>query len=140
MTPSVVVDASAGVEIAADTAVGRALLGLLPAGARLHVPEHFYAECGAVLRKWGNGRLLPDARLAIAVDHLARLPLLRAQVKELVPPAWRLRHNFTFADALYVALAERLGAALLTGDHKLAAAPTLRVPVLHISAPGQGPV
>ena len=54
--------------------------------------------------------------------------------------ATRLRHNFTFADALYVALAERLSASLLTGDHKLAASPTLRVPVLHLSAPGQGPI
>jgi predicted nucleic acid-binding protein len=139
VSPSVVVDASAGAEIAAETSIGRALLGLLPVGARLHVPEHFYAECGAVLRKWGNGKVLPEARLATATERLVRLPVLRAQVRELVPSAWRLRHNFTFADALYFALAERLGACLLTGDHKLAAAPTLRVPVLHLSPPGQGP-
>ena len=140
MTDRVIVDASAGVEIAAETSTGKALRKLVPGGARLFVPEHFYAECGAVLRKWGNGKVLADARLAVAVGHLARLPLVRTQVKELVPAAWRLRHNFTFADALYVALAERLGASLLTGDHKLAAAPTLRVPVLHISAPGPGSV
>jgi len=115
------------------------LLGLVPVGARLHVPEHFYAECGAVLRKWANGNVLPDARLAMAAERLVRLPLRRAQVRELVPAAWRLRHNFTFADALYVALAERLSAVLLTGDQKLAAAPTLRVSVLHLSAPGRGP-
>ena len=91
MTSSVDVDASAGAEIAAETSVGRALMGLVPAGARLHVPEHFYAECGAVLRKWANGNVLPEPRLALAADRLVRLPLRRAQVRELVPAAWRLR-------------------------------------------------
>jgi predicted nucleic acid-binding protein len=38
----------------------------------------------------------------------------------------------TFADATYVALAEHLGAALLTGGRKLAAGPTLLVPVLRL--------
>ncbi len=41
----------------------------------------------------------------------------------------------TFGDALYVGLAVDIGAALLTGDHRLAAAPTMPVPVLHLSRP-----
>jgi predicted nucleic acid-binding protein len=44
----------------------------------------------------------------------------------------RLRHNFTFADAVYVALAQHLGAAILTDDLKMANAPTLPVRALHI--------
>jgi hypothetical protein len=59
----VVLDASAGVEIVADTVTGRALRALLPDRADLWVPEHFYAECGAVFRKWGNGGLLTAAQL-----------------------------------------------------------------------------
>jgi hypothetical protein len=47
VTP-VVIDASAGVELAADTVRGRALHTLLPADTVPWVPEHFYVECGAV--------------------------------------------------------------------------------------------
>ena len=62
--------------------------------------------------------------------------LRHASVAPLVPAAWSYRHNLTAADALYVALAEQLGASLLTDDHRLAQAPTfpshvtvLRLPV-----------
>ena len=48
----VVIDASAGVELAADTLRGRALRTLLPADAVPWVPELFFVECGAVLRRW----------------------------------------------------------------------------------------
>jgi hypothetical protein len=46
VTP-VVIDASAGVELAADTVRGRALRSLLPGDAVPWVPELFYVECGA---------------------------------------------------------------------------------------------
>ena len=131
----VVVDASAGVEIAAETASGRALGRLLPASAELWVPEHFFAECGAVLRKWGNGDVLSTEQLEVAIERLLRLPVRRAQLRELFRDAWARRHNMTFGDALYVGLAVDIGAALLTGDHRLAAAPTMPVPVLHLSRP-----
>ena len=39
MTHRVVVDASAGVEIAAETPTGKAMLKLVPSGARLYVPD-----------------------------------------------------------------------------------------------------
>jgi predicted nucleic acid-binding protein len=39
--------------------------------------------------------------------------------------AWKLRHNLSFYDALYVALAARLGAPLLTADARLSRAPDL---------------
>ena len=131
----VVVDASAGVEIAAETTTGKALSRLVPPGAELWVPEHFFAECGAVLRKWDNGGVLSSEQLDAAIDRLLRLPVRRAQLRGLFRDAWARRHNFTFADALYVALAVDTGASLLTGDHHLAAAPTVPVPVLHLSRP-----
>ena len=131
----VVVDASAGVEIAAETTTGKALRRLLPPSAELWVPEHFFAECGAVLRKWGNGDLLSAEQLDVAVSRLLRLPVQRAQLRELFRDAWARRHNLTFGDALYVALAVDIGASLLTGDHRLAAAPAMPVPVLHLSRP-----
>lgn len=54
MTP-VVIDASAGVELVADTVRGRSLRALLPPDAVPWVPELFYVECGAVLRRWDLG-------------------------------------------------------------------------------------
>jgi predicted nucleic acid-binding protein len=119
----------------AASSTGNALRKLVPAGARLFVPEHFYAECGAVLRKWGSGALLDPPRLSASIDRLLRLPVSRVQLRELFRPAWAHRHNITFADALYVALAEQVNGSLLTGDHNLAAAPTLSILVLHLSPP-----
>jgi predicted nucleic acid-binding protein len=103
----VVIDASAGIELAADTVQGRALRALLPADAVPWVPEHFYVECGAVLRV--------------------------TQVRRLFADAWRLRANVTFADARHVALAEHLGADLLSDDGRLANTPRLPVRVLRLA-------
>jgi len=50
VTP-VVIDASAGAELVADT-VRRALRALLPADAVPWVPETFFVEVGSVLRRW----------------------------------------------------------------------------------------
>ena len=79
----VVVDASAGVEIAAETSSGKALRQLLPSGAELWVPEHFFAECGSVLRKWSNGGQLTGAQTDAAVGRLLRWPVRRVQLREL---------------------------------------------------------
>jgi predicted nucleic acid-binding protein len=43
--------------------------------------------------------------------------------------AYELRAKVTAYDATYVALAERLGCALLTADTRLAAAPRIACPV-----------
>lgn len=131
MTP-VVIDASAGVELAADTVRGRALRGLLPADAVPWVPELFYVECGAVLRRWDLNRILTPAQVSKATDELMAWPLRITQVRGLFPDAWRLRANVTFADAIYVALAEHLDADLLSDDIRLANAPGLPVRVLHL--------
>jgi predicted nucleic acid-binding protein len=132
----VVIDASAGVEIVANTVRGRALARLIPAGSEGWVPEHFYAEVLAVLRR----RFLIEAKItaqaSAAVRRLSAWHVRRASVAALVPAAWQYRHNMTTADALYVALAQDLGGDLLTDDHRLIEAPTfpttvnvLRLPV-----------
>ena len=108
MTP-VVIDASAGVELAADTLRGRALRALLPTDAVPWVPELFFVECGAVLRRWDLNRLLTRAKIDQAIDALMDWLLRVTQVRGLFADAWRLRANVTFADAVYVSLAEHLG-------------------------------
>jgi len=133
VTP-VVVDASAGVELIAGTKTGRALRVLLPPEPVLWAPDTIYVEVGSVLRRWDLNGILTAVQIEKAVRRLGSWPLRVAQVRGLFADAWRHRHNLTFADATYVALAEHLGAALLTGDHRLAQAPTLPVPVLRLPA------
>jgi predicted nucleic acid-binding protein len=48
---------------------------------------------------------------------------------EKLAAQWELRTNLSAYDALYVALAERLDAPLLTADARLARAPGPRCPV-----------
>jgi predicted nucleic acid-binding protein len=131
VTP-VVIDASAGVELLADTTRGRALRTLLSADAVPWAPETFYLEVGTVLRRWDLNRVLTPDRISQALRQLAAWPLRVAQVRSLFADAWGHRYNLTFADATYVALAEHLSAELLTDDHKLASAPTLPVRVLRL--------
>jgi predicted nucleic acid-binding protein len=121
---AVVIDASAGVEIVTDTRRGRALARLIPADAEGWVPEHFYAEVLAVVRR----RFLVEHRITepeatAAVGRLGRWHLRRASVAPLIEPAWVFRHNMTAADALYVALADDLDAAFLTDDARLVESP-----------------
>lgn len=121
----IVIDASAGVEIVANTRRGRALARLIPPDSQGWVPEHFYAEVLAVLRR----RFLVEAKITeaqanAAVNRLSAWHLHRASIAPLVPAAWRYRHNMTAADALYIALAESLRGDLLTDDHHLTQAPT----------------
>lgn len=131
MTP-VVIDASAGVELIADTTRGRALRTLLPVDAVPWVPETFYVEVGSVLRRWDLNAVLTPEQISEALRQLAAWPLHVAQVRSLFADAWRHRKNLTFADATYVALAEHLDAEVLTDDHKLANAPTLDVRMLRL--------
>ncbi len=121
----VVIDASAGAEIVTATARGRALARLLPGDAELWVPEHFYVEVLGVLRHQSvvTHIISPD-RAELAIDRLRRWHLRQAAVAPLVLPAWSRRYNMSAADAAYVALAEQLGASLLTDDHRLIRTPS----------------
>ena len=122
---AVVIDASAGAEMVADTHRGVALARLVPSGAEGWVPEHFYAEVLAVLRRRSViDRDLPEAQAMAAVTRLRGWHLHRASVSPLVESAWAYRHNMTAADALYVVLAEHLQADFLTDDHNLVDGPT----------------
>jgi hypothetical protein len=78
------------------------------------VPETFFVEVGSVLRRWDLNAILTPDQINDAVRQLATWPLRVVQVRPLFADAWRLRKNLTFADATYVALAERLDAELLT--------------------------
>ena len=120
---NVVIDASAGVELALRSNVGRALRSKLSPSSRFWVPEHYFAEVGAALRRLEMTNVYPSARIQIALDRVLSQPNRRVSVRTLVAQAWTRRHNVTLADALYVVVAQHLDAPLVTADLKLASAP-----------------
>jgi predicted nucleic acid-binding protein len=92
---------------------------------RCHAPHLVDAELGSVLRRAASaGVLRPDTAEAglYAFDSLVQY---RYPHGILAAAAWQLRHNLSYYDALYVALAARLGYPLLTADARLARAPGL---------------
>jgi predicted nucleic acid-binding protein len=120
----IVLDASAAIELLLVTDVGKRVARRLRSSEEsIYAPELLDVEVAHALRRQTlTGRLtLERGRLAI-VD-LSDLPIIRYPHRDLLPSIWALRHNFTAYDAAYVALAEALGAPLLTSDRRLAAAP-----------------
>jgi predicted nucleic acid-binding protein len=86
-------------------------------------------EVASVLRRLVRTSKVSAARAGLALTDLADLPLRRAPHRPLLPRIWELRANLTTYDAAYVALAERLGATLLTADGRLARAAGVRCPI-----------
>lgn len=121
-----VIDASALVlALNSKTEAGSELRARLPRERR-HAPYLIDAEVGNVLRRHEQANRVSSTEADTAlragwvlVDH--RYP----HGGTLAERAWKLRHNLSFYDALYVALAERLDVPLLTGDARLARAPGL---------------
>lgn len=92
-------------------------------GERLAAPELLDLEVASVLRRQIRAGALDPRRAQIALTDLRELPLQRAPHRPLLARCWELRDNLTIYDASYVALAEALGADLLTGDRRLSRAP-----------------
>ena len=93
---------------------------------RRHAPHLIDAEVGNVLRRHEQGGRISaeEARSAldagrVIVEH--RYP----HAGPLAELAWTWRANVSFYDALYVALAVRIDAPLVTADAKLSRAPNL---------------
>ena len=87
------------------------------------------AEVGQVLRRYVRRGAIRPMRAIEAIDDLGSLPLQRYGHLPLLERAFALRDNATIYDALYVALAEGTGAALVTCDPKLARVPGHRAKV-----------
>jgi predicted nucleic acid-binding protein len=119
----VVADASAIGELLLVTPRAAAARAIFERGdVDLHVPALCDVEVASLLRRALIERRLDAARAAEALDDSAALPLSRHGHLALLGRALELRANFSAYDAMYVALAERLGAALATGDASLARA------------------
>lgn len=129
----VVLDASAAVRALAPVDdVGFALQARL-LEERCVAPHLIDAEVGHVLRKRVAAGDVEAPNAEAALIALNALVVERYPHGTLARAAWGLRHNFSYYDALYAALAARLRAPLLTADKRLANAPGLPCAVEVIS-------
>lgn len=96
----------------------------------LHVPALCDVEVAAGLRRAVLQRALSAQRAMLALEDYRDLPLTRHGHLALLPRVLQLRANLSAYDAIYVALGEQLGAALLTADARLRRAAGARLPVL----------
>lgn len=122
MSGRAVCDASAGFDLLLAGAAGNRAAAAL-AGHELHVPAFFPLEVCAAARSRVRSGQVSAPRGELIVRDLARFPAVTwAHEAALLLRGWELRENVTTYDAAYVALAERLGATLVTADTRLAAA------------------
>ncbi len=106
-----------------DTPRGRRVGERLLISGEVHVPHLVTIETTSVIRKWSLSHQI-DARLARrALVDLADFAAVRHPHEPYLERAWELRDNVSAYDAIYVALAEALDAALMTCDARLARAP-----------------
>lgn len=121
-----VIDASVLVAIVGSSAATTVGIAARIGNSVLHAPAILPVEVDSALRGLEAGRRLSPVHASAARAQAHRMPIELWPWELLAERAWELRRNLTTYDAGYVALAERLGATLLTGDARLAAAPGSR--------------
>lgn len=85
-------------------------------------PDLLVFEVIAVFRRQMRLRSIEADRASSAIADLGDFPLEVFPSLPLRARAWELRDNFAAADALFVALAERIDEPFATKDRKLASA------------------
>ena len=120
---TLVVDASALIEFLLQPPQGRSFDPLLTLpDADLHVPGLCDLEVVSAFRRVLRQGLATAPRAEKALRYYLDLPLTRHGHQGLVHRCFRLRDVLSAYDAAYVALAEGLGADLITADRRLARA------------------
>ncbi len=126
----IVLDASAALDWLLQTAAGQRIeQRIYSHHESLHAPHLLDLEVGQVLRRLVREGAVSAQRAEQAIEDLLDLRIVRYPHVVLLPRIWQLRHNLSAYDAAYVALAENLGARLLTRDARLASASGLSAPI-----------
>lgn len=127
-----VVDASCLYEVLADGPGAEPVRARMARDGDLAAPHLIDAEVLGIIRGHALRGLLDQTAAHQAVADLADWPGERYSHRSLLTRAWELRDTVRTWDALYVALAEVLGATVITLDGRLARAegPTCPVELL----------
>lgn len=95
------------------------------ADADLYAPTLLPYECANVMRRHERGGAIsPDQAVQAHMD-LLHLPFDYWPYDPLAQRIWELRDNLSSYDATYVALAEAIGATVITLDRRLPRTPHL---------------
>lgn len=121
-----VVDASAMIDVLTGSPRANQLLAVLDDD--LYAPDLLIPEVFAFLRRTAASGALDDADLLVTA--LQQAPIEYLHTWPYAERMWSWRHNMLSYDASYVALAEGLGAALVTSDLRLAKVATGIVSVI----------
>jgi predicted nucleic acid-binding protein len=122
----VVLDASAAVELVLGTVAG-GRVGRSLRRKTVAVPAHLEAEVLSALGRLARAGAVAEDRVTLSLTELVQAPFRRFPLAPLLAEAWALRASLALRDALYVALARRLEATLVTADARLARAPALGI-------------
>jgi predicted nucleic acid-binding protein len=125
----IVLDSSAAVDYLVALDPGVWVEEQLLAADEVHAPHLIDVEVPNALRRRVHTGVLTALRAEQALADLAELDLTRYPHLPFVGRMWELRDNLSAADAVFAALAEALGATLVTTDRTLARAPGLRAPI-----------
>ncbi len=117
--PELVVNASAVVALlTAEATIGDWVAGVCR-GQMLEAPELMPFEVSNILRRQEQAQLIDGTTARLAHDDLLDLAVQHWPYFAISRRAWDLRSNLTAYDASYVALAELIGAPLVTLDKRL---------------------
>jgi predicted nucleic acid-binding protein len=118
-TGIIVLDASALLELLLGTAVGSRVDQVVRRAAVIVGPAHIDAEVLSALGRLERSKQISAGVVDDCLDDLADMPMTRVPLPALLGNAWALRANFALRDALYVVVAQRTGAKLVTVDLRL---------------------
>lgn len=93
---------------------------IFAANETLHAPHLIDLEIAQVLRRYVRSAVISARRGMEALTDLIDFPITRYPHHVLLTRIWQMRHAVTAYDAAYLALAEALGATLVTRDRALA--------------------
>lgn len=123
MTQRLVCDASALVAVLLDAGQDGTWVAERLAGAELFAPALLPFECANIIRRHELGGLISADQAAQAHADLVDVTVELWPYEALARRAWELRSNVTIYDGAYIALAEAIGAPLITLDRRLQRAP-----------------
>ena len=125
MTSRIVCDASAIVAALLDSGTDGQWVTARMSDADLYAPTLLPFECANVIRRQALARTISLDQAVQAHSDLLDLAIDYWPYEPLAQRIWELRGNLSSYDAAYVALAEELGAIVVTLDVRMQRAPNL---------------
>jgi predicted nucleic acid-binding protein len=100
------------------------------------VPDLFFSECGNILWKAARRKRLSGEETLAAIQLIEELQLMTVPAAGLLENTMLIARNYyrSFYDSLYLAVAAKQQAVLITADEKLANATAAYLPVKWIGS------